>query len=119
MSQDSINYERLSENFWQGKVSSHIVSGERRRKQAEHQDAALVLASIKQSKDAERKGGLVRVKTFIREKLLKLIANHTKNRIAAATNRFNSNHIQISVINERFLGGGKKFGELFSDMLTM
>ena len=43
-----------------GKVSSLIVCGERRRNQTEHRDAAFVLASLKQSKDAGRKGGLVR-----------------------------------------------------------
>ena len=42
-----------------GKVSSLIVSGKRRRNQSEHQDAAFVLASLKQTKDAGRKGGLV------------------------------------------------------------
>jgi hypothetical protein len=43
-----------------GKVSSLIVSGQRRRKQADHQDAAFVLASFKQSNDAGRNGGLVK-----------------------------------------------------------
>jgi hypothetical protein len=42
-----------------GKISSLIVSGKRKRKQAEHRDAAFVLASFKQLKDAGEKGGLV------------------------------------------------------------
>jgi hypothetical protein len=41
-----------------GKISSLIVSGKRKRKQAEHRDAAFVLASFKQLKDAGEKGGL-------------------------------------------------------------
>jgi hypothetical protein len=52
--------EALLELKTLGKVSSLIVSGQRRRKQAEHQDAAFVLASFKQKKDAGRTGGLVR-----------------------------------------------------------
>ena len=52
--------EALLELKTLGKVSSLVLSGQRRRKQAEHQDAAFVLASLKQSKDAGRKGGLVR-----------------------------------------------------------
>ncbi len=51
--------EALSELQTLGNVASLIVSGQRRRKQAEHQDAAFVMASIKQSKDAGRKGGLI------------------------------------------------------------
>jgi len=41
-----------------GKISSLIVSGKRKRKQAEHRDAAFVLASFKQLKDAGERGGL-------------------------------------------------------------
>ena len=52
--------EALMELKTLGKVSSLIVSGHRRRNQTEHRDAAFVLASLKQSKDAGRKGGLVR-----------------------------------------------------------
>lgn len=51
--------EALLELKTLGKVSSLIVSGKRRRNQSEHQDAAFVLASLKQTKDAGRKGGLV------------------------------------------------------------
>jgi hypothetical protein len=51
--------EALLELQTLGNVASLIVSGQRRRKQAEHQDAAFVMASIKQSKDAGRKGGLI------------------------------------------------------------
>ena len=52
--------EALLELKTLGKVSSLIVSGQRQRKRAEHQDAAFVLASLKQSKDAGKKGGLLR-----------------------------------------------------------
>lgn len=117
MSQDSINYERLSENFWQGLFAHRVW---REATQAGRTSRCSTRLGINQTvQGCRKKGWTCQGQDFIREKLLKLIANHTKNRIAAATNRFNSNHIQISVINERFLGGGKKFGELFSDMLTM
>ena len=52
--------EALMELKTLGKVASLVVCGHRRRKQAEHQDAAFVLASLKQFNDAGTKGGLVR-----------------------------------------------------------
>lgn len=51
--------EALLELRTLGKTASLIMSGQRRRKQAEHRDAAFLMASIKQSKDAGRKGGLI------------------------------------------------------------
>jgi len=51
--------EALLELETLGEVASLIVSGKRKRKQAEHQDAAFVLASFKQRSDSGRKGGIV------------------------------------------------------------
>jgi len=51
--------EALLELRTLGKVASLIVAGHRRRRQSQHPDAAFMMASLNQSKDAGRRGGLM------------------------------------------------------------